>query len=159
VHGLRNSAAHIVRRLFLPIGVHPLTVIVPTTGRCSDLALKQAEITALAAVPSTAVHYQQSQQKLLQSQQELIHSLIDRGALNAANILASVTYRGTSATLARITALQAQITATQAANPVLAQNLANTLEATQRQAVVELTASGMMSPATVLSQLSFAGAG
>jgi hypothetical protein len=135
-----------------------MTVTIPTGAKTTDLVAKQAEITGLAAVVSTSPAYNQAQQLLNQRQQELVLSLIDRNALSAATILSSVSYKGTLPVLTAITSLNNNITTWTTTNPALATASAVTLEALRRQAVAELMASGQMSAATVLSQLSYAGA-
>jgi hypothetical protein len=134
-----------------------MTVTVPATEK-TGAAAKAAQITALQAVPTTAAHYQYSQQLLLQTQIELINALVAQGRLNAASILSTVSYRGTLPILTQISALQTQAANWASTNPVASGTLLNvTIPALQAQAVSELLASGQLNAGTVLSTMSYVG--
>jgi hypothetical protein len=143
-----------------------MTLTIPSTGRNSDQALLQSTITTLAAVPSTSPAYQAAQQRLAQAQREIVLSLIDRGALQAATLLSTAAVFASGAVppnsvlpiLGQISTLNSNITTWSSSNPALVSQAQTQLEALRRQAVVELLASGVMSAALVLSTQSFAGA-
>lgn len=135
-------------------------VVVPAGQKNADLAAKQAEITTLAAVSSTAPHYNFAQQQLFAHRKNFVMSLLDRHAIagGPAAVLSTVSYKGSVPELAAITALKASIASNTTTNPQLATNQARDLEVLQTQAIVSLMNAGGMDPAAVLAAFNFTGA-
>lgn len=133
-----------------------MTVTIPAQDRTGAYQ-KQAEITTLAAVATTAPHYQQAQQRLLQSRNELVNTLVAQGKLSAATLLSTTSVFNSGKVPANSALpILGTIAAYSVANDPSGAKAAQ-LAAYRQQAVSELLANGLMSAALVLSTQSYGG--